>query len=52
MRLRLRGKQLSVDGGIAVGVVVKGVTPGIGIEHLLRCGRRVDLEIRFGVGPG
>ena len=37
LRLRLGGKQLSIDGRIAVGVVVKGVTPRVGVEDRLGC---------------
>jgi hypothetical protein len=44
MRLRLRGKELSIDGRIAIGVVVKGVTPRVGIEYRLGRGRRLELE--------
>jgi hypothetical protein len=51
MRLRLWGKQLSIDGRIAIGVVVKGVTARVGVEHGLGCRRRLELEFGFGLWP-
>ena len=49
MRLRLRSKQLRINGRIGVGVVVKGVTAMVGKEDWLGCGRRLDLEIGLGL---